>query len=40
MVGVAFHSPWDRVISDVRPFLDPGQGLDLLDREALLDLLG
>jgi hypothetical protein len=30
---------WDRVASDVRPFLEPGQQLDLLTRDTLLRLL-
>lgn len=31
---------WDRVVADVRPFLEPGAGVGLLTRENLLRLLG
>jgi hypothetical protein len=30
---------WDQVAGDVRPFLEPGAGADLLTRENLMRLL-
>jgi len=32
--------PWDQVVADVGPFLEPGAGLDLLTLENLLRVLG
>ncbi len=30
---------WDAVVADVRPFLEPGAGVELLTRENLLRVL-
>jgi hypothetical protein len=32
--------PWDQVVTDVRPFLEPGAGLDLLTLENLRRVVG
>jgi hypothetical protein len=31
--------PWDQVVADVHPFLEPAADVHLLTRETLLDLL-